>query len=110
MPQVNLAPQAKQDLSEIWAYIADYDENLATKFLEQVHDKCLKLAAFPEMGRACHELLINLRTFAIKNYIIFYLPIEDGVEILRVLRGARNIEKLFQETIDAAKEIIDEDN
>lgn len=109
MPQVTLTPQAKQDLSEIWTYIADYDEDLATKFLEQIHDKCLNLAAFPQMGRARHELLINLRSFAIKNYIIFYLPTEDGVEILRVLRGARDIEKLFQDVIDAAKGINEKD-
>jgi|GEM_PF-6387262 len=60
------------------------------------------------MGRIRHELLINLRSFAIKNYIIFYLPTQEGIEILRVLRSARDIEKLFQDVIDSAKEISDE--
>jgi toxin ParE1/3/4 len=51
------------------------------------------------MGRARHELLVNLRSFTVENYVIFYQPIADGIEVLRVLYGARDIHRIFDEMI-----------
>ncbi len=31
-----------------------------------------------------------------ERYLIFYRPLADGAEILRVIHGARDIERLFQ--------------
>ena len=39
--------------------------------------------------------LNHLRSFRIKNfenYLIFYCPIQDGVEVFHVLHGARDLE------------------
>ena len=47
------------------------------------------------MGREQNALLVNLRSFVVKNYIIFYQPVEGGIEILRVLHGSRDIESIF---------------
>jgi toxin ParE1/3/4 len=33
-----------------------------------------------------------LRSFSVGNYLIFYFPIEGGIDIVRVLQGARDIE------------------
>jgi len=33
-----------------------------------------------------------LRSLAVGRYVIFYLPIPGGVQIVRVLHGARDIE------------------
>jgi toxin ParE1/3/4 len=52
------------------------------------------------MGRARHGLLVNLYSFAVRNYVIFYQPIPDGIEVLRVLHGARDIPRAFDEMID----------
>jgi len=30
-----------------------------------------------------------------ENYLIFYRPVEGGIEILRVVHGARDLENLF---------------
>jgi len=31
-----------------------------------------------------------------ERYLIFYRPLTDGVEILRAIHGARDIERLFR--------------
>lgn len=31
------------------------------------------------------------------NYLIFYRPIDGGVEVLRILHGARDIERIFRD-------------
>jgi toxin ParE1/3/4 len=36
-----------------------------------------------------------LRSHPIGHYLIFYFPLEDGVDIIRVLHGSRDIESLF---------------
>ena len=41
----------------------------------------------------------NLRRWRIRgfeNFLIFYRLIEDGIEVIRVLHGAREIERLFE--------------
>ncbi len=42
----------------------------------------------PELGE-------GIRSFPSGNYVIFYRTVEGGIEIMRVLHGARDIEKIF---------------
>jgi toxin ParE1/3/4 len=47
------------------------------------------------MGRSLDYLAPSLRGFTIGNYIIFYRPIENGIEIEGVLNGYRYLDALF---------------
>ena len=49
------------------------------------------------MGRNRNELMENVRSFPIDDYLIFYSPIEVGIEVLRVVSGYRDLEDLFSE-------------
>ncbi|MBD0385977.1 MAG: hypothetical protein ICV54_05435 [Nostoc sp. C3-bin3] len=42
-------------------------------------------------------LSANLRGFNIEEYIVFYYPREDGIDITRVISGYRDLESLFLE-------------
>jgi toxin ParE1/3/4 len=53
------------------------------------------LAEFPGLGRQRDELGPAVRSFPVGNCIIFYLPLADGVEVIRVLHGARDIRKFM---------------
>jgi toxin ParE1/3/4 len=51
------------------------------------------LATQPEMGRSRPELANGLRSFPTRiPCIIFYLPEEDGLLVVRVLHHARDID------------------
>ena len=50
----------------------------------------------PEIGRPREDLAARLRSFPVGSYIIFYRPMEYGVEIARVLHGARDLPPLFE--------------
>lgn len=95
MSKVRLAPDAENDLAEIWFYIAEDSSERADKFIEMLDAKFELLATHPEMGKARPELLAGIRSFPINSYVVFYRPIKDGVQILRVLNGARDIEAIF---------------
>lgn len=105
MAKVNRTFQSAQDLNDIWDFIAESDETRADKFIDLLLEKCELLAKFPEMGRARHEFVVDLRSFPVKNHIVFYLPVENGIEILRVLHASRDIPEVFDEMIDATKPI-----
>jgi len=39
----------------------------------------------------------GMRSFPVGRYVIFYLPLADGSDIVRVLHGARDIERIFSQ-------------
>ena len=47
------------------------------------------------MGVARDRLRPGLRMFPVRGHLIFYLPTDDGVEIVRVLSGKRDVDSLL---------------
>ena len=50
----------------------------------------------PEMGRSREELAPGLRSVTAGNYLLFYQPIDDGILVIRVAHGSRDLPALFQ--------------
>lgn len=95
MPSLLKRPQAELDLEDIWWYIAQNNPKNADTFLDFILEKCFLLAESPYLGKKRDELLENLRSFPVRNYVIFYFPLENGVELVRVMHGSRDIGKVF---------------
>ena len=53
------------------------------------------LATQPMMGRARDELAPGVRSFPFGRYVVFYMPLDDGIDVVRVLHGARDIDAVF---------------
>ena len=98
---IRIAAAAEEDLKEIWAYVAEHNTEAAGKLIKEITGKFAVLRDYPHIGREQNKLLVNLRSFAVKNYLIFYQPFADGVEILRVLHGSRDIESIFESFLDS---------
>jgi toxin ParE1/3/4 len=98
MPRFILSEFVEPELSAIWDYIAIDNLDAADRFLEAAYGTFQELARMPGMGRARafpHARLHHLRSFRIhgfENYLIFYSPIHDGIEVFHVLHGARDLE------------------
>jgi toxin ParE1/3/4 len=90
-------PLAELDLLEIWDYIADDSLDRADDFLDRIEEKLQALARNPGMGRRREELLPGLQSFPVGNYVVFYREIKDGIDVIRVLRGSRDIEGIFRQ-------------
>ena len=95
MPVVLKRPQAENDLLDIWLYIATDSVENADHFLAKLEQQCHSLAGQPQMGHSREELAPELRSFPVDHYLIFYRPIDDGIEVIRVLHGARYLPVLF---------------
>jgi toxin ParE1/3/4 len=95
MALVVKTPAAEVDLCDVWQHIADDSPTIADQFLDLLNAKCNLLAKYPELGEGHPELGARIRCFPVVSYVIVYRPIEDGIELVRVLHGGRDFESLF---------------
>jgi toxin ParE1/3/4 len=96
MTAVLKLPQAQEDLLDIWCHIACDNPHQADRYLDFLEGRLTLLASSPGMGLSHDELEPGLLGFPVDNYLIFYRQVDVGIEIVRVLHGAREIESLFQ--------------
>jgi toxin ParE1/3/4 len=90
-----LSKEAEQDLEDIWVYLGARDDIAADRQVAKFLDRFPMLAQFPTMGLSRDQLLEGLRSFPVKPYMIFYVLIPGGIEILRIIHQSRNIEDQF---------------
>ncbi len=95
MNTYRLSELAEQDLEDIWVYITGQNPLASDKQIVQILDRLPMLAQFPDMGKSQDALLQGLRSFPVKPYIVFYVKVEDGIEILRILHQSRDYESQF---------------
>ncbi|MGN6364817.1 type II toxin-antitoxin system RelE/ParE family toxin [Asticcacaulis taihuensis] len=62
--------------------------------MDQLLEKALMLAEQPLMGRLRPELAPQIRSLPVKAYMLYYRPIEGGIELVRVLNSARDIDSI----------------
>ena len=90
-----LSETAIADMGEAYEYVARDNEAAAENLLLEFQKRFQFLAAFPAAGRERNNLMRGVRSYPVGNYVLFYRQVDDGVEILRVFHGARDIEGLF---------------
>jgi toxin ParE1/3/4 len=96
-------PGADRDLDEQAYYYATVSSaHVGHRFLIAAHDTFVLLATQPNMGwlsRTKRPRIRHLRVFRVKGFekmLILYLPTVNGVEILRVVHGSRNLQALLR--------------
>ncbi|MCF6286456.1 MAG: type II toxin-antitoxin system RelE/ParE family toxin [Candidatus Hydrogenedentes bacterium] len=87
--------QADEDLIEIWSYIARDNMDAADALIDNIETKVKLLADNPRIGAARDEIAKGLRLFTLGNYALLYREIPGGIELVRVVHGARNLPGLF---------------
>jgi toxin ParE1/3/4 len=94
MPRIVYSPGAKADLNEIWDYIAADNRLAADRLAEKFDDTFFLLAHNPHFGRLRDEIAEDIRALPVGRYLIMYRVIPAGVDIVRVVHGARDLKNL----------------
>ena len=98
---VHRQEQAKADLADIVDYFAAIRLDLALRFLNEVDATLRGLLEFPGKGRPCgysNPRAADLRVYAVDgfdNYLLYYRILPEGIELVRVLHGARDRDVIF---------------
>jgi toxin ParE1/3/4 len=91
----SLRPAAETDIESITSYIAQDKPAAARHWFDSIHRACERLGDMPQIGVARDDVRPGLRLFAVGNYLILYQVAKTGVEIVRVLHGARQWQVLL---------------
>lgn len=91
MARLRFSAHAQADLNDIGDYIAQDSPEHAARFVARIEQHCQLIASRPLIGRARDEVRPGLRSISYGRYVIFYRPIEDGAEIVRVIHAARDL-------------------
>jgi toxin ParE1/3/4 len=101
--QYRILPAADRDLDHQAAYLAQEGSlETALRFYDAASTTFGKLAAMPGSGerrKTANPALKGLRVSRIEGFekhLIFYRPVVDGIEIIRVLHGARDIDRALE--------------
>jgi plasmid stabilization system protein ParE len=96
MKRFILTRRAKQDVNEIWDYIADDNIEAADRVLDALDNAILKLAKNPGIGHFREELADKRhRFFLVYSYLIVYRHETKPVQIIRVLHAARDVQSIL---------------
>jgi toxin ParE1/3/4 len=96
--QVNLLPQAEEDLQEIIDFIAEERPGVANKMLDKFSQSFSQLAINPESGRRARDkrlYLLGYRYLVVSTYLVFYRIQLKRVFVYRILHGARNYTEIL---------------
>jgi len=96
-PEVTYLHGALVDLQEICEYLFDTSRSgeIGNRLLAALHRAALLHARYPAMGSSRSELGEDVRCFCVWQYVAFFAPAEDGIAIVRVIHGARDIPAEF---------------
>ena len=95
MARLAYAPAAREDLRAIVEFIARDKPQAARRWLARLRETCRLLARHPGMGECRPEFLSgDCRSFSFGNFVIFFRPVPRGIEVVRVVRGERDVRSL----------------
>jgi plasmid stabilization system protein ParE len=90
--------ESARDLEEIAFHIAVTDSRplTAKRIVEELIAKCDFYANSPLVGTAAEELFEGCRHGRHKRWVIFYRERPEGIDVVRIVDGARDYPSLFR--------------
>jgi toxin ParE1/3/4 len=92
---------ALADLAEQSEYIRQHNPRAALRFLAAVEGTFRQLASLPGIGERFetdNPIFQDLRCFLVSQFrpfVVYYKPLADGIIVIRVIRGTRNVDRIF---------------
>ena len=103
MSHAEWARRAELDLQDIYLWIARRDgrRTTARKIVREIREQCDEYAAAYAqgfvLGTARPDLGELSRVFTYKRWVIVFRPIDNGIEVQRVIDGSRDFSRIFWE-------------
>lgn len=95
MSKVHRTYEAELDMLELWLHAARHDLSAAERLVAEIEDRCNLVAEFPYLGVSREDYEPGLRSFSIRRFIVFYRIIPEGIRLIRVIAGTRDLPRAF---------------
>jgi len=96
MGLIQRTSESDVDLRKIYKYIAVDNASAAERLLLRIKKELAMLSDMPGGGAPRPDLGIHVRTWPVGKYLLLYRPINDGIELLRVIHGMRKVRRVFR--------------
>ncbi len=94
MAEFSLRPKAITDLEEIWEYTVDtWGDEQAERYVRLINESFRKIADNPSSGRPCDAIREGYRRRGVGRHVIFYRPIDGGVDVVRILHERMDMDR-----------------
>ena len=92
MKGYEFSPEAREDLQEIWGYVAGVDPEAADKLEIDIYTACEVLSRNLYLGHKRADLTDESVLFWLVRgqYLVIYQPQSQPMRIVRILHGARD--------------------
>jgi toxin ParE1/3/4 len=94
MAQFRLAPRAFADFVRIIDYLDSVNPSAADKLADRLEETFATLAQVPLSGESRPEFGDEIRSAVVDRYVIYYRPNREGVAIVRIIAGDRDVKRL----------------
>ena len=96
MIPVRFTPEARADLREIALRIADRNPVRALTYVDEIEAHAHRIGEFPHAGPPRPQWGQGIRIAVHGKYLIVYRVRDEGVQVLRIVHGARDLDTLFE--------------
>lgn len=96
--KVVLYPTAKQDLLDIIKYLNRLSPDAALRYYDLLTEQIASLSQMPKRCPRPKDLALaakGYRYLVVKDYLVFYMVVDDAVQIHRILYGRRDYQALI---------------
>jgi toxin ParE1/3/4 len=91
MTEYAFHPQARDDLGEIWDYIAADNPDAADRIVTEILKAIRAVVPFPDSGHRRPDLTAApLRFLVVREYLIAYAPNKKPLWVIAVMNGHRH--------------------
>ena len=99
MAKFHLSNKAVEDLDAIWLYTLEtWSESQADSYYHDLVSACLYIADHPtHLDKEYSDILPGLYCHRCHKHLIFYILVENEVEIVRILHERMDIESKFDD-------------
>ena len=98
MMKLRITPLVAEDLKNIKEYIAEDNEEMAVKIIQEIYTRIEGIQQFPYMGANLSKR-VSFRTdykyVICGNYVVLYKIDDEYVEIYRVVNRYQDITQIF---------------
>ena len=102
MSRIHRRRSVDDDIYGLAVYLLGQSEDAARRFVDAVQKTLQELAQMPGMGSIKNFRdpgLFDVRSWRVqgfRNYLIYYLIVDDGIDVLAVMHVARDVETELQ--------------
>ncbi len=95
MNRLIVSREAAADLERIGDDIAQYSPLAAERTIARLEEISRLLRDFPRIGAIRDDIEAGMRIFPVGNHLVLFRALEDGVQIVRVVDGRRDLSSML---------------